>query len=119
MKSIKIFVYGTLKKGYALNNELRDSKFIGNGIIKGYKMYSNGYFPMITKGDKSNAVTGEIYEVSDEETLRVLDMIEGAYIRTKEKALLTNGQKIDVEVYVYRYLINDCQKIKTGEWTRN
>jgi gamma-glutamylcyclotransferase (GGCT)/AIG2-like uncharacterized protein YtfP len=115
----KILAYGTLKKGNGLHPYLKGSKFIRTGIIKGYKMYCNGYYPMIIKtDDEKDTITGEIYDVADTGILNTLDMIEGSYTRTKEKALLSNGKEIEVEVYVYNYgtFSENWRKVMSGVW---
>lgn len=115
-----IFVYGTLKKGNGLHPYLKESEFIRTGIIRGYKMYCNGYYPIIVKTEnEGDTITGEIYEVTDTGILNVLDSIEGSYSRTKEQALLSNGQEIEVEVYVYNYGINENWiKVVSGVWNK-
>jgi len=117
----KILVYGTLKKGNGLNPYLKESNFIRVGIIKGYKMYCNGYYPMIVKTDKdTDTITGEIYDVEDTDVLNTIDSIESAYNRTKEKALLSNGEEMEVEVYVYGYEIfnENWNSVSSGVWEK-
>ena len=42
---MKLFVYGTLKRGYGNNRLLREATFIGPAISKSamYRMYSTGF----------------------------------------------------------------------------
>ena len=116
MKPIKLLVYGTLKKGYALNGYLTDSKRLGVGTLKGYEMYSNNYYPMIIKSSDANAcITGEVYEITNEETLKALDLVEGQYIRTKVEVEL-DDEIVEVEIYVYSYEITRESKIVGGVW---
>ena len=79
----RVFVYGTLKAGhgnhdYYLSGE--GVKFLGRCYIRGdYAMYTNGAFPMVTKGDNLQAdfpIVGEVFEI-DEPTLHALDGLEG------------------------------------------
>lgn len=103
----KIFVYGTLKKGYGNHRFVEKSKFLNYGVIKGYKLYHTPYgFPAIFKSnDEEDFVVGEVYEV-DEDTSKDVDMLEG-YISPNNKHNLY--EKLcavdiisykDVEVYV-------------------
>ena len=73
-----IFVYGTLKKGFGANSLLQPANLvIENVAIRGFKMYTNGSFPMVVESEKgSDAVYGEIWEI-EEDTLRRLDRYEG------------------------------------------
>jgi gamma-glutamylcyclotransferase (GGCT)/AIG2-like uncharacterized protein YtfP len=88
---VKLFVYGTLKRGYGLNRYLKTSDFLGVEVVEGFTLYSNGGFPYMVKGD--GVVYGEVYEVSDKDVMDILDVIEGAYRR--------ENIKDDVQAYVY------------------
>jgi len=81
---VRVFVYGTLKDGhgnhgYYLAGNPAVSK-LGRCYISGdYRMYSNGAFPMVTRGsdqDRVSHIVGEVYEI-DEHTLDSLDALEG------------------------------------------
>ena len=44
----KVFVYGTLMRGNSNNSfYLKDSAFVGKGIIQGYALYDLGSYPGI------------------------------------------------------------------------
>ena len=83
---MKLFVYGTLKEGYALNYVLERSKKIGNYITKrkGFQM-TGFWFPYIFEKKGSNyGIRGELYEV-DSLDLRNANRIElGAGYEFKE-----------------------------------
>lgn len=113
----KLFVYGTLKKGYSRNSVLEESKFIGEYITKpNFTMVDLGFFPgLIEVGDTS--ITGELYEVSDE-ILEYCDRIEGHptfYFR--KKILLKNNQI--VWSYVLDYKTYESKPvIVSGVWNK-
>jgi len=110
----KIMVYGTLRKGWALNPYLNAFKFVGNATLSGYDMYSNGYFPMIVEG--KGTVKGEVYEIENGiNEIEVLDRIESAYNRTKVEAKI-DGAWIEVEVYVWKHDTKGLAKIESGDW---
>ena len=110
----KIFVYGTLRKGFGLNNYMDNFKYLGVGKLKGFDMFSNGYFPMIVKG--AGEVVGEVYEIKNGiNEIGVLDKIESAYTRIKVRVKL-NGVLTDVEVYVYNGDVTNLKQIKSGNW---
>ena len=70
----KLFVYGTLKKGFYNHHWLpKDSKFLGAGYVTGFEMRSNGGFPY-TFPEMDGTIFGELYEVSD---LKSCDTLEG------------------------------------------
>jgi len=111
---IRIFVYGTLRKGFGLNRYMDNFKYLGVGILKNFDMYSNGYFPMIKKG--SGEIIGEVYEIENgKNEIVVLDQIENAYTRTKVKVKL-NNVLTDAETYVYNGNITNLKPIKSGNW---
>lgn len=68
-------VYGTLKQNHGNNRLLRDSKLLGTTKVSGFKMYSLGGFPAITKDD--GEITIEVYEVTSEEILKSIYRLEG------------------------------------------
>lgn len=73
----KVFVYGSLKKGFHNHYFLENSKLLGKGILKGATLYDMGISYPCMKIDKSdNVIYGEVYEV-DFETLCAIDYLEG------------------------------------------
>lgn len=122
-----IFVYGSLKKGYYNHvHYLSDAGFIGEGIIKGYDMYSLGKFPAIVKGQ--GRVYGELYRVT-EVGLDGIDMLEsycsetdsGLYVR-REVEVRTVAGIIKADAYIWgedvNALKNRCEYIEEGNWEK-
>jgi len=101
-----IFVYGTLLKGLERSCVLESSDFIGDAVAKGVQLYDLGSYPAIIKAD--GTVIGEIYSVNDE-TLEILDAIEGFYSNDLDGSLyLRSNIKIispiiTSEVFSYYY----------------
>lgn len=93
---MKLFVYGTLKEGYALNYVLSKSRKIGTYITKRKGLMMTGFwFPLVwEKKDSQYRIKGELYEV-DPNDLRNANRIElGAGYEFKE---------IDKGIYGYIY----------------
>lgn len=110
----KVFVYGSLKKGFQNHSLLKESKFIGNAEISGYKMYNLGYFPGIVESDAKNIVKGEIYKIDKNVETR-LDYLEGIpHLYRKEYINTEFGVCI---VYVYNRDVSMDEIINSGEWT--
>jgi gamma-glutamylaminecyclotransferase len=82
---MRVFVYGTLKKGFGNHGLLENSKFVGAAITHcKYPMWCSGVFPyMADVQGVGKLIFGEVYEV-DEKTLNRLDVLEGVphhYVR--------------------------------------
>ncbi len=100
---IKVFVYGTLKRGFPNHRFLSFSKFLGQAIsLEKYALVDNGSFPYACKrGIKKAHILGEIFEIN-EKILINLDSLEGypnLYKRKKGEFLLLNG--MPCEAYIY------------------
>lgn len=113
---VKVFVYGTLKKGFSANDMLEGELVEADVVVKGYKMFSNGSFPMIVKGDKKHSVTGEVWSIKDSK-LQELDWYEG-YNSTDPNSkynLYTREFLFDgVQGYVYNRELSGLQPIESG-----
>jgi len=75
--NMKLFVYGTLKEGYALSYVLSKSKKLGTYITKRKGFMMTGFwFPYVwEKRDSNYSIKGELYEV-DQNDLRTANRIE-------------------------------------------
>lgn len=72
----KVFVYGTLKKGFGNHTHyLGSSKFLSAAAIEGI-MFHLGGFPAINLSEKFSRIHGELYEVTWDQILR-MDQLEG------------------------------------------
>lgn len=72
---MKLFVYGTLKKGQYNHHLLMDSKYLYDTVIKGFTLYDVGYgYPFAVKKEGS-FITGEVYEV-DQEIYQIIEDME-------------------------------------------
>lgn len=76
----KVFVYGTLKKGYHNHRVLGSNpKFCGKATTPpDYLLYDNGSYPCMIQATagEGRAVEGEVYEVPDSQMV-ALDRLEG------------------------------------------
>ena len=115
-----VFVYGSLKKGFYNHSLLSSSRLIGVAkTLEKYCMIDMGSFPGVSITEEVSVISGEVYEVSEEEFER-LDMLEGYpsfYNRKKVKVIIGYAE---MEVWMY-YLNNsrDWSKnfaLKSGVW---
>lgn len=104
MPTHKVFVYGSLKKGFRNNYLIGDSKFIGSFLTsKKYEMISFGGFPAVTKDHEDYKVLGELYFV-DDSTLEDLDMLESNEYFYEREQIQLDG--VDGKVWMY-FLMDD------------
>lgn len=74
----RVFVYGSLKRGFGNSHYLRGSAYRGEArtTAGGYRMVSLGSFPAVVRAEDGEPVQGEVYEVNAE-TFASLDRLEG------------------------------------------
>jgi gamma-glutamylaminecyclotransferase len=94
---MKVFVYGSLKKGFYNHGLLSESTFIDNAMtLPKYTMYDLGGYPAIVEmGD--TPIFGEVYEVND---IVRLDRLEGHPKWYRREQIPTHLG--DVWVYIMR-----------------
>lgn len=79
---VYLFVYGTLKRGFPLNDWLADSELVGTGVIFNHALISLGVFPaLIALPDYDSrkggvTVDGEVYLVPSSTFKRLRHMEE-------------------------------------------
>lgn len=86
----KIFVYGTLKKGYHNHYLLSEAEFLQEKVLSGFKLYyahGKNSFPVASLSNDEQFIFGEVYKIAenDKDTIRTLDRLEAnglAYQRT-------------------------------------
>ncbi len=73
---MKVFVYGTLKRGHHNHRLLEQATLLGDFTTPpNYTMYHLGGFPAVVMGGDT-AIVGEVYEV-DRREFQNLDYLEG------------------------------------------
>lgn len=100
---MKVFVYGTLKKGYGNHRLLADKSLVGVGATDiRYNMIAGG-FPVIMTADDGLPVKGEVYDITgDIPCLDSLDRLEGEgvmYHRREVPVTLENGDRVVCCIY--------------------
>lgn len=118
MKKVnRVFVYGTLKRGYYFHNDYlggEKSDFGGTAITtKDYSLYCDG-MPHMVREPSETGVKGELYSV-DGEILKTLDGLEGhpiVYFRDIIEVIDETGEKI----LAWAYLRPVHFKGRSGAW---
>ena len=97
----RVFVYGTLKRGYNNHYLLERSRYMGKSATAPHYLMVSGGFPVILPLNAGQSVAGELYHV-DDATLARLDQLEGVpYMYTREVIdVLERGNPVKAYVYV-------------------
>ena len=98
MQCVRLFVYGTLKRGFVREDLMSAAQFEGPITTqRGYALYDLGAYPaLVAHGE--GTVAGEVYWV-DAEHLEALDRYEGCPELYKRSAIvLADGSR--AEAYV-------------------
>ena len=115
---MKLFVYGTLKKGAKNHFYLRNANFIRYEVIHGYALFDITHgFPLMFEDINTRKVYGEVYEI-DDKMLTAIDALEGEgkfYKRIYDS-------KLDMSYYVtldkdkFKNNYYKLTRIKSGFW---
>ena len=74
---MKLFTYGTLKKGHYNNYLLNGAEYLGSSKIKGYQCINSPGFPYAIKAkDDSSIIIGDVFEI-ERHHLSTTDRLEG------------------------------------------
>jgi gamma-glutamylaminecyclotransferase len=101
----RVFVYGTLKRGFSNHDLLKGCEFVGRATtMSTYKMIEIG-FPVIMPDPEGKPVAGEVYAV-DDETLARLDQLEREGRAYDRKLIdvtlpLAGGERLPARAFIY------------------
>lgn len=128
---MKLFVYGSLRKGEHNHDLLMTGGPERVGLIRNTRMYSLGSYPCIVESpDYRDVVHGEVYEIDEDVMFGMLEPMEsGAGYFLKGVCVLSgppvvHGEeswKLDAWAYFYRQHVADSgelPRIKSGDWSK-
>ena len=97
MATHRLFVYGSLKRGYRHHAELDGARFIAVARTSAaYRLLDFGTYPGLARGTR--AIEGELFEV-DDAVLQRLDEFEGSdYLRSRIE--LSDGSTVETYLAV-------------------
>ncbi len=114
----KVFVYGTLMKGFGNHVLLNDARYLGTAQLDGYGLYCvTTHYPGIVP-QHGDSVKGEVYEV-DNAMIKQLDTLEGEgslYSRIETGCTMDTGRAENVYVYVWLGTVHQKDFVP-GEFT--
>ena len=125
---MKVFIYGTLKRGHCRCGSIQDQKYLGDvNTSPKYDLYDCGDYPALVDGGETS-IHGELWEVDEEckllldaiecapylyqlkrvELCRFLYKVEDSIANPEEKAIVANN--VDIvdwdDVYTYFYQLD-------------
>lgn len=125
MGNKKIYaVYGSLRKGFGNHRLLENKegvKYLKQEVVKGFKLYSLGWFPGVKPTNNPNSsVLVELYEIENDDVKVSLDRLEGYDPHNPQNSLYireTIPTSVgDTEIYIYNNNINEEYLIDEGDW---
>lgn len=115
----KVFVYGTLKRGFSRSTALVGQTFIGPArTTADYRIFDCGSYPGLVEVTDGLCIKGELWEV-DAACLADLDDIEGVSLNLYHRArvrLEAPDDMQDVEAYFYKRNVAGLRDCGTS-WT--
>jgi len=99
----RVFVYGTLKRGFPNHFFLEGQKRLGGATTADtYALYEDEY-PLVSRQERVSRIRGEVYEVGDT-ILKRLDTLEDhpAFYRREEVEVdLDSGERVTAWLYFF------------------
>lgn len=116
MALVRVFVYGSLKRGFSNHALLHRAAYLGEHVTTArYTMYDLGSYPAVSIGGRQ-AISGEVYAV-DRQTLAALDRLEDyprVYDRIRIATPFGPAWMYIVPVSARRRVIDGCWRLTSG-----
>lgn len=119
---MKLFIYGSIKKGFFNHKRFGFDKlpFLGEHKVKGYCLINLGAYPgMVPSPQDEDEVKGELYEIDDgSKDYAFLYKVEAnaGYTTTAVDYVKEDKQKVPIVAFIYRGSIEDGPKVEGGNW---
>jgi gamma-glutamylcyclotransferase (GGCT)/AIG2-like uncharacterized protein YtfP len=131
MISNRLFVYGTLMRGYVhpmARLLSANADFLGEAFCRG-KLYMVKHYPgLVLSDDRADIVHGELYRLRDPEALlREFDMYEACgegfpeptqYVRGMLPVTVADGSVGEAWTYIYNWPVADLTWIESGRFLK-
>lgn len=119
---MKVFVYGTLKRGEGNHGILvrSNAKFLAECETKhpDFLMFDTGYYPAVVpyphSEGRGTTIKGEVYEVEHLDNLDALEGYPDLYVRGQVP--LSSGD--NAWIYLYNHPITHLDSVPDGKWQR-
>jgi gamma-glutamylcyclotransferase (GGCT)/AIG2-like uncharacterized protein YtfP len=117
MKSERVFVYGTLRRGGSNHYRMDGAEFVTAGTVRG-RLYQIDWYPGLILEGNVDQIVGEIYQVSPS-VLDELDSFEGPeYRRVRVDVACAGDHGSPLSAWVWEWLgpVDEVRRIKSGDW---
>ena len=118
MMSIRVAVYGTLKRGFSNHGLLQHAHFIGEDILSCITLYDLGPYPG-AKLKPSLGIIVEVFEV-DERQMQQLDELEEYVAASPEQGMYDRQQVLtrfgSAWIYLYNPQVDEASAQHSGSW---
>jgi gamma-glutamylcyclotransferase (GGCT)/AIG2-like uncharacterized protein YtfP len=132
MISDRLFVYGTLMRGFEhpmARLLSANAEFLGEATCRG-RLYLVKHYPgLVLSGDPADIVFGELYRLHERDALlREFDMYEACgegfvapteYIREMLPVTLGDGETGEAWTYIYNWPVTNLPRIASGRFLAN
>ena len=112
-----IGVYGTLKRGSWNNRLLKDSEFVGEARIPGFRLYASGIpYAVEDLSNKEYKLLVELFSVTNSDVLIGVDHLEGHPVFYERKPFNHKGREVWIYTYPKEHLAGGTPEITSGEY---
>ena len=132
MTTDRLFVYGTLMRGYVhpmARLLSANADFLGEASCRG-RLYMVKHYPgLVLSDDVDEIVHGELYRLrARDELLREFDMYEACgegfpeptqYVRQILQVALADGSEGEAWTYIYNWPVEKLKLIESGRFLQN
>ena len=109
-----VFVYGTARKGLWNHRYVSGGKFLGTYRTKEEYCLRYDGLPFLIKTPSLHHVTGEVYELNDEQ-LENLDALEGHPNWYRREKITVKGTSQELTAYAYFFPQERGKVVSSGE----
>lgn len=116
MSQVRLFVYGSLKRGFVHHEKLAGASFVYEvQTAPGYSLYLYQGYPALVK-DGAGVVSGELFYVTSG-MLPALDTFEDVPDLYQRAELVTSDGGSAFAYLMSREKVSDCPCMSSGQWT--
>lgn len=113
-KGVKVFVYGTLRKGEANAFLLNGTTCLGVCCLQsGFSLFDLGSYPAAIADARGPELVGEVYEITAE-TLQALDVLEECPVLYDRELVMTSFG--EAWIYTYNGSLVNIPRLNHGDW---